>query len=263
MPESKTTLYVIFHGLWVFETTKDWIYAHTPIDEEHEIRAGHIVTAQSAKKVKGDLLVPGLYRLLGVDNGQVNEFDTNDNPVVQNTKLEQPHRRFCEIRLPPAVKIRSLRLVDTSGPTKAKHPFAGIVGENLKPPRVAMVQVFEYLTADWKQVQLEPLKRETTMPLFNQSTNTATLHVHASPSGGLHNPYHARNAYSKMAEMFKLDIVAITGLYAHAHDEGIPGLTVDDMLSLMELREGAHQPAAGASGSNCDALVIDNRGLSA
>jgi hypothetical protein len=253
-----STLYVIFHGLWAFETQPDKILAHTCIEVEHDIVAGFIDFSKLMPASTVDL-IPGECKLLGIDPQPqtTNIFDSNLNVIIQNKSLRLASKRFCVIELPLPKRIESRRSPAPDDPPTI--PYGGIDGEKLKPIKVSLVQVFLYDVADPASVRLSP---PDVGPKVDPATNTAKLHIFAEPSNPMFNlegRLHVRDAYSKLALLFGLDIVPLAPAFEAASDPGLPGLIINDMLNLGEALSMSIE--AGTSGSNCDALVIDNTAL--
>jgi hypothetical protein len=117
---------------------------------------------------------------------------------------------------------------------------------------VSMVQVFVYTFQDINDIELCPMS----IPLKpGAPTTPVKLHIYAQPAMGGHmDPLDARDAYTKLAKTFGLDVVPIAPFFTPAEDPGICGLNEDDMQNLGEMSTAS----LGDSGSNCDALVVDN-----
>lgn len=250
------TLYVLFHGLWGFEMRTDKILAHTPIEEEHDFVAGYIDFTDPDSPIEHTKpLTAGHARLLGVTPGKKNDFDPYNNVVVRNFGLIRPEKRFCVVELDLPDDIKSVRNVTVQ--PKPRHPFGGIVGEDLHPKKVSMVQVFIYSVGDIGDVSLQPCNVH---PHQDPYTGTAKIHIFAQPRGMV-GTMHARDAYCKLTDLFKLDIVPLAPLFTKPDNPCLPGLSEDDTKNLAE-KLMKPSPFLSESGSNCDALVIDNVELS-
>jgi hypothetical protein len=197
-------------------------------------------------------------------------FVAQQNLLVSNKPIANVTKRHCVVELPLARDIRSVRRVHVS----TKQPFSGRDGQNLHPDEVTMVQVFIYDVDHLDSVTLAPLMPALRINPGNQSAN---LHFFAQPPGGHHHSVDdVKQAYRKMAEMFGLDITPEEPLFVNAtEDPDIAGLTTADLEFLDE--GAAPDPAPhphgrtgppvfllphllGASGVNCDGLVVDNTG---
>jgi hypothetical protein len=254
-PTGKTTLYVIFHGLWIFETRADKILAHTCIEEDHDIVAGYVDYNQpSAPTLKE--LVPGTLKLIhtGHQPRTTNQFHDDLNIVLKNIRFALPSKRFCVIEMPLPRQIQSARSTPPDNPPTI--PYGGIDGEKLRPIKVSLAQILLYTVLDPSKVQLVPLG---ITPKYDASTDTAKLHIFAQPSSPMADMmgrFHVRDAYSKLAMLFGLDIVPLAPAFIRPSDPGLKGLTINDMLNRGEMPPMS--PEEGDSGSNCDPLVIDN-----
>ena len=223
--------------------------AHTPHDEEHRIAAGHL-TLEAGRAAQQDSfavvdLPPGELELVGIQPRDKKHFDKALNAWIGKGKLD-PKQRYCVIRLPLALNVYSARRVEVKRPPQ--HPFADVDGEHMQPDTVSMVQVFEYLISGRPDIQPPGGVPSDT------SGERLKLHVFAEP---MHppKPFHGRNAYTRMAQMFGLRIVPITPLWRTPHNSNVPGLTHKDTEGLSDTI------ARGESGSNCDALIIDRTTL--
>jgi hypothetical protein len=253
----QTTLYVIFHGLWAFETRVDKILARTCIEEEHEIVAGPGMQA----------LLPGHCRLIntGQQPRTTNQFHDDVNVIVTNKKFALPSKQFCVIELPLPRHIESLRSTQPDNPPEI--PFGGVDGEKLRPEEVSMVQILFYTVPDPSKVQLVP---PGITPVYDQPTDTAKLHIFAeTPCRMTDIPglLHVRDAYTKLALLFNLDIVPLAAAFTPPFDPNLPGLSFQDLMNLDEMMMGLQnlddtkEKLMADSGSNCDPLIIDNTGL--
>jgi hypothetical protein len=256
-------VYVVFHGLWVFEVpeTGDKIFAHTPYDEDHRVAAGfldiqeHRDDSQTVHcEVQGaniKTILPGESKLIGVKRGSYSDrFDRAKNAFIDRGELTHRHLRYCTIELPQTEHIYSVRRIPRPDPKDLEHPFADRDGEKMYIEEVSMVQVFQYEidgTPDIYppgDVPVRPAGHET----------PAQLHVFAEPEI-THRAFHGRIAYTRMAEMMGLKIVPIAELSTPPTDPGVPGMTKCDTIGLSDRIN--HSIFLGESGSNCDALVID------
>lgn len=252
--DSLYTVYVIFHGLWGFELPDDKVIkARTPIEEMHDFQAGYFSYYGDDLIPHLKPIVPGYEELLGVTSTYQGTFDKNTNPIVYNHKFKRKSKCFATVTVPVPNKIMPLRNVQI--PPTPMHPFAGDPGECLKPTSVPMVQLFIYTTYDPEGVHLAHCKAKADV---SQETKTARLHLYAGPTGMV-DSFHARDAYSKLSGLFaNLDVIPVTPLFVKAIDENIRGLNELDMRTLAEMEMNTDSIMLGESGSNCDALVIDN-----
>lgn len=258
---NRKTLYVLFHGLWGFEATPDKILAHTPIEEDHDFLAGYYLFEEGQVVDQTEQLIPGVCRLSGTGTQAqtTNIFEPELNVILKDVPFEGAAKRFCVVELPLPRKILSLRNVHV--PKTPRHPFAGLNGEDLHPKQVSMVQVFVYEVENMQDVVLTP---PGVRPKEDPSTNTAKIHVYAQPKEtmmGTMAELHGRDAYTKLAYLFGLRIIPAAPLFEAASDPKTPGLDSADMLNLSEQMKMNMGILHGESGSNCDALVIDNTGL--
>lgn len=248
-PQQSGYVYVIFHGLWTFEISDDkqYILAHTPREHDHRVAAGYLIPGSEPQSEAGLLDLPGgELQLVGVQPGTQKRFRNDLNAWIGKGQIERPHLRHCVIKLPLAEDIHSARRVNVTRPPH--HPFAHVDGETMQPNIVSMVQVFEYAVTGRPDIQ-----PPTGVPLDN-SGDRLKLHVFAEPVA-FHEPFHARNAYTRMAGIFGLEIVPITELFTPPDSSNVPGLTDEDTIGFTDLLLKAAD--RGESGSNCDALIID------
>jgi hypothetical protein len=233
------------------------------MEDEHDFVAGYFRFDKKSWTVFEDTtpLLPGLCRFTGIppQHPETNVFDAGLNALVRNAPFVQPSRQFCVVELPLPKEIRSLRNIKVPAPPP--HPYAGKDGENMKPTKVSMVQLFIYDVEDLQGVELTP---PGVHPHKHETTPTGKIHVCAQPRGPV-GPYHARDAYTKLALLFGLDIIPIVPLTGMTGGSGLPvGLDDGDLLALEDPIVRTHPyTTKGESGSNCDALVIDNTGLDA
>jgi len=261
VPNGKRQLNVVFHGLWAWEATGKNLFAHTPIEPEHQILVGDFTEQLEIPKDTNCVLD-------GVDAGQNNSFLEKLNLIVPDQSLAPDPKRHCVIQLPLPADVRSVRTV----PVKTDQPFDGDDGKNLRPNAVSMVQVFIYELDHLDSVTLKPLTPPLRIKLGEQ---TANLHFFAQPPKGHHQSIEdSKAAYRKMAAMFGLDVTPVEALFVGVSDPNIPGMTEDDLRLLGEdmfMAPAPHPHGRGfalprpmfESGSNCDGLVIDNRGVNA
>lgn len=245
--------FVIFHGLWIFEVHDRGIRAHTNFEPEHIVCAGHFQKIGSTFADRTVRLPSGDLRITGVKPGSDLDFDPDLNVVLEERPFMEKfaNRRFAMVHLPPPLCIHSLRNIDV--PQSPMHPFAGVQGECLHPDLVSMVQAFEYHSATPPKIRLEPTKAT---PLIDGKN--VKLHIYAEPPT-TPDKYHARDAYTSLAEMFNLDIIPVAPMFAPAADPQVHGLKLEDMNMLMENLMPMPSIGVGSKGSNCDALVVDNR----
>lgn len=232
-------LNVVFHGLWAFETQAGKIIAHTVVDREHKIMAGDF-------DPQYDLRQGETYTLTGVEAGDKNTFTEKHNVMVHCKPLRNTSQRFCQVDLPLPCDIKSVRRVIVP---ECQKPFEGQHGRDLSPEQVAMVQVFIYMAKDIEKVHLKPLPWEAKL----DRDRTVNLHVYAQPDKKV-KPGHAEQAYKRLAYMFGLDIVPAIELFVNVSNPCINGLDKEHLKGLME----RSRPVMGASGSNCDSLVVNN-----
>ena len=253
MTEKEYTVYVLFHGLWAFESKKDRILAHTPFEEEHTVRAGYFERPGGVLADRTLPLYSGRAHVTGVTYGDKTRFDPAQNVIVVNAPFQSKiaDKRFGVVDVGKPIDILSLRRVKVQPPPRV--PFAGTKGEDLHPEEVSMVQVFVYSTAGPDRVGISSSRAR---PHIDTHKRVAKIHVYAEPPG-MPPPLHARDAYTQMAEMFDVEIVPIAPLFVPYKDPGVYGLDADDMRMLNEQTQGPMM-GMGSKASNCDALVIDN-----
>ena len=245
--------YVIFHGLWAFESRKDRILAHTPFIAEHRVCAGYFEDVGGVPADRTVSLSPCHCRVTGVTPGKKTKFEGGKNVVVPDADFlsKFADRRFARIDLGTVKDVRSVRNVKVEPPPV--NPFAGEDGEKLRPANVSMVQVFIYDIEDPTTLGLTSSKAK---PHIDPVKRIAKLHVYAEPDTMGHR-FHALVSYARLAEMFGLEILPIAPLFTPASDENIEGLDIRDMKTLLEMGK-MHAIGAVSKDENCDALVIDN-----
>lgn len=250
-------VFVIFHGLWVFEARKTGIRAHTPFEPDHVVCAGFFEPVGGVFADRTVRLCSGEFSLEGVYPGNDLHFSRQQNVVIPHKPFlpKFNNKRFAVVNLPTPHKIWSLRNVRV--PASPQHPFGGVDGEHLHPHYTSMVQAFGYRASDGSKVALAP---SHATPYINEDSRVVKLHLYAEPPT-TPDQFHARDSYTTMAEMFNLNIIPVAPMFTPATKPPVEDLDQNDMLMLMEILMPMPSIGVGSKGSNCDALVIDNTEL--
>lgn len=250
--ETRITLNVVLHGLFIMNFTNLNIELFTPQIDDHIYKYGS--WDQGAVK---DFQLGGQYRLKGVDyRSSIPVMDPRYRLVFTQPDYYQhpfdvhPELSRFVVELPFPETIRFIRCVD-SGPNSARGTPC------FEIRRLSLCQVLSYAVSDYRDLKLKEIHKNTPWkPRVDWSTATANLHFWAEPALRM-TQVHAQDAYKKLSDM-----VAPLQLQLKTNDTvaldrvtGVHGLSPEEEQGWSEWANGGE----GSYPTNCGAIITSHQ----